>query len=35
MRRLGHADCGIYAEVIEPGTVGVGDTIAVARDLSP
>lgn len=28
-RRLGHADCGIYAEVIEPGTIGVGDTIAV------
>jgi hypothetical protein len=28
-RRLGHADCGIYAEVIVPGTIGVGDTIAV------
>jgi uncharacterized protein YcbX len=28
LRRLGHADCGIYAEVIEGGTIGVGDTIA-------
>jgi uncharacterized protein len=28
MRRFGHADCGIYAEVIAGGTVGVGDTIA-------
>jgi len=29
MRQFGHADCGIYAEVIEGGTIGVGDTIAV------
>jgi len=29
MRRLGHAECGIYAEVIEAGTIGVGDMIAV------
>jgi uncharacterized protein len=28
MRRLGHGDCGIYAEVIAGGTVGVGDAIA-------
>jgi uncharacterized protein YcbX len=28
MRRLGHADCGIYAEVIEGGTIGVDDAIA-------
>jgi hypothetical protein len=28
-RRLGHADCGIYAEVISAGTIGVGDKIAV------
>jgi uncharacterized protein YcbX len=28
MRRLGHADCGVYAEVIEGGTIGVGDAIA-------
>jgi uncharacterized protein len=29
MRRLGHADCGIYAEVIRGGTIGVGDKVAV------
>ena len=28
MRRLGHNECGIYAEVISGGAVGVGDTIA-------
>jgi uncharacterized protein YcbX len=28
-RQFGHADCGIYAEVIAGGTIGVGDTIAV------
>jgi uncharacterized protein YcbX len=27
-RRLGHGDCGIYAEVITGGTIGVGDAIA-------
>jgi uncharacterized protein YcbX len=27
MRHLGHNDCGIYAEVIAPGTIGVGDRI--------
>jgi uncharacterized protein len=27
MRRLGHADCGVYAEVIAGGIVSVGDTI--------
>jgi hypothetical protein len=27
MRRLGHADCGIYAEVIAGGAIGVGDAI--------
>jgi uncharacterized protein len=29
MRQFGHADCGIYAEVIAAGTIGVGDPIAV------
>jgi len=28
MRRLGHAECGIYAEVIRGGTIAVGDKIA-------
>ena len=31
MRRLGHADCGIYAEVIEPGDIAIGDAIAVEQ----
>lgn len=26
-RRLGHADCGIYAEVVAGGTIGIGDEI--------
>lgn len=30
-RRLGHADCGIYAEVIAGGTVSTGDTIAAEQ----
>jgi len=29
MRRLGHMDCGIYAEVIADGEIGVGDTVVV------
>ena len=29
MRRLGHADCGVYAEVTAGGSIGVGDAIAV------
>jgi hypothetical protein len=28
MRGLGHADCGVYAEVIEGGSINVGDAIA-------
>ncbi len=28
MRRLGHTECGIYAEVVAGGTIGVGDAIA-------
>jgi uncharacterized protein YcbX len=27
-RRLGHADCGIYAEVMTGGTISAGETIA-------
>jgi hypothetical protein len=28
MRRLGHSECGIYAEVIAGGEIAVGDKIA-------
>jgi hypothetical protein len=28
-RRLGHADCGVYAEVIAGGSVAVGDAITI------
>jgi hypothetical protein len=31
MRRLGHIECGIYAEVIEGGTVRVGDAMAAEQ----
>ena len=31
LRRLGHSDCGIYAEVIAGGDVSVGDTIAAMQ----
>ncbi len=30
-RRLGHADCGIYAEVIAGGTLRLGDEVAAER----
>ena len=30
-RRLGHADCGIYAEVMRGGEIAVGDAIAVEQ----
>ena len=30
-RRLGHADCGVYAEVIAGGTIAVDDTIATEQ----
>jgi len=30
-RRLGHGDCGIYAEVIAGGTIAVGDAITVEQ----
>jgi hypothetical protein len=29
VRRLGHNECGIYAEVIAGGTIGIGDTITL------
>jgi len=31
MRRLGHIECGIYAEVLEGGTASVGDTVAAEQ----
>jgi hypothetical protein len=31
MRRLGHNECGIYAEVIAGGTIGAGDTIVAEQ----
>jgi uncharacterized protein YcbX len=30
-RRLGHADCGIYAEVVTGGTIAVGDSVAAEQ----
>jgi uncharacterized protein YcbX len=30
-RRLGHADCGVYAEVAAGGTIGVGDEVAAEQ----
>lgn len=29
MRRFGHMDCGIYAEVLAEGEIGPGDTVAI------
>jgi uncharacterized protein len=31
MRRLNHTDCGVYAEVIAAGRIGVGDAIATEQ----
>jgi uncharacterized protein YcbX len=31
MRRLNHTDCGVYAEVIASGSIGVGDAIATEQ----
>jgi uncharacterized protein YcbX len=31
MRRLNHADCGVYAEVISAGEIGVGDQVAIEQ----
>ena len=33
-RRLGHADCGIYAEVIAGGSIAVGDSVAAGAGRS-
>lgn len=30
MRRLGHADCGVYAEVVAPGALARGERLSVA-----
>jgi len=30
LRRFGHADCGVYAEVIEGGTIALGDAVTSA-----
>jgi uncharacterized protein YcbX len=30
MRSYGHADCGVYAEVVNDGSVTVGDAIRTA-----
>jgi hypothetical protein len=30
MKTYGHADCGIYGEVIADGTVSIGDRVAAA-----
>jgi MOSC domain-containing protein YiiM len=30
MRRFGHGDCGVYAEVIAGGTIARGDSIGPA-----
>jgi uncharacterized protein len=32
-RRLGHADCGVYAEVIAGGTISVGDAVETEQPL--
>jgi uncharacterized protein YcbX len=31
MKSYGHADCGVYAEVIEAGPIAVGDTVTVSN----
>ena len=33
MRRFGHNECGIYAKVIAPGDIAVGDSIALEAPL--
>jgi MOSC domain-containing protein YiiM len=31
MRRLGHADCGVYAEVTTGGSIALGDSITMEQ----
>jgi MOSC domain-containing protein YiiM len=31
MRRLGHNECGVYAEVIAAGAIAIGDEIAIEQ----
>jgi hypothetical protein len=35
MDTFGHADCGVYAEVVEGGGIGIGDAIAVREAAAP
>jgi uncharacterized protein YcbX len=35
MRQFGHADCGIYAEVVAGGAISVGDAVAVEEPQLP
>jgi uncharacterized protein YcbX len=30
LRRLGHADCGVYAEVVTGGAIAMGDAVSPA-----
>jgi uncharacterized protein YcbX len=35
MRSFGHADCGVYAQVMQGGEVAIGDALGEAEDLLP
>lgn len=35
LRRLGHADCGVYAEVVAPGTLAGGERLSLAERAAP
>lgn len=35
LRRLGHADCGVYAEVVAPGTLARGERLSVTQPAAP
>ena len=34
MKTFGHADCGIYAEVVAGGAIAVGDRLSVESDVA-